>query len=132
MGLPGAKISDIRTVYSHPQALMQCSDFFDEHKDINQVAVRNTAFSAKKVKDDGDITQAGIASHISADIYGLQVLESRIQNNKNNATRFIIVSAKRVCRRDADRIVRYLIRRGSTGSLLILKDVLQIQRCRMR
>ena len=46
MGLPGAKISDIRTVYSHPQALMQCSDFFDEHKDINQVAVRNTAFSA--------------------------------------------------------------------------------------
>ena len=104
MGLPGAKISDIRTVYSHPQALMQCSDFFDEHKDINQVAVRNTAFSAKKVKDDGDITQAGIASHISADIYGLQVLESRIQNNKNNATRFIIVSAKRVCRRDADRI----------------------------
>ena len=53
MGLPGAKISDIRTVYSHPQALMQCSDFFDEHKDINQVAVRNTAFSAKKVKDDG-------------------------------------------------------------------------------
>lgn len=56
--------------------------FFDEHKDINQVAVRNTAFSAKKVKDDGDITQAGIASHISADIYGLQVLESRIQNNK--------------------------------------------------
>ena len=75
MGLPGAKISDIRTVYSHPQALMQCSDFFDEHKDINQVAVRNTAFSAKKVKDDGDITQAGIASHISADIYGLQVLE---------------------------------------------------------
>ena len=73
MGLPGAKISDIRTVYSHPQALMH-------------------------------ITQAGIASHISADIYGLQVLESRIQNNKNNATRFIIVSAKRVCRRDADRI----------------------------
>ncbi len=68
------------------------------------MAVRNTAFSAKKVKDDGDITQAGIASHISADIYGLQVLESRIQNNKNNATRFIIVSAKRVCRRDADRI----------------------------
>lgn len=52
------------------------------------------SFSAKKVKDDGDITQAGIASHISADIYGLQVLESRIQNNKNNATRFIIVSAK--------------------------------------
>ena len=63
------KRQDIRTVYSHPQALMQCSDFFDEHKDINQVAVRNTAFSAKKVKDDGDITQAGIASHISADIY---------------------------------------------------------------
>lgn len=48
MGLPGAKISDIRTVYSHPQALMQCSDFFDEHKDINQVAVRNTAFLQRR------------------------------------------------------------------------------------
>ena len=104
MGLPGAKLSDIRTVYSHPQALMQCADFFDDHKELNQVAVRNTAFSAKKVKDDGDISQAGIASHISADIYGLQVLESCIQNNKNNATRFIIVSAEKICRRDSDRI----------------------------
>ena len=79
------------------------AQIFDEHKDTTG-GCQNTAFSAKKVKDDREISQAGIASHISADIYGLQVLESRIQNNKNNATRFIIVSAKGYVCRDADRI----------------------------
>ncbi len=104
MGVPGAKLSDIKTVYSHPQALMQCSDFLDEHRDWNRISLKNTAFSAKKVKDEGDISQAAIASHISADIYGLKVLENRIQDNKNNATRFIIVSGKKICRKDSDRI----------------------------
>lgn len=104
MGIPGAKLSDIKTVYSHPQALMQCSDFLDEHREWNRISLKNTAFSAKKVKDDGDISQAAIASHISADIYGLEVLENRIQNNKNNATRFIIVTSKKICRRNSDRI----------------------------
>jgi len=104
MGIPGAKLSDIKTVYSHPQALMQCSDFLDDHREWNRISLKNTAFSAKKVKDDGDISQAAIASHISADIYGLEVLENRIQNNKNNATRFIIVTGKKICRKDSDRI----------------------------
>lgn len=104
MGIPGAKLSDIKTVYSHPQALMQCSDFLDEHREWNRISLKNTAFSAKKVKDDGDISQAAIASHISADIYGLEVLENRIQNNKNNATRFIIVTSKKICRKNSDRI----------------------------
>ena len=86
------------------QALMQCSDFLDEHRDWNRISLKNTAFSAKKVKDEGDISQAAIASHISADIYGLEVLENRIQDNKNNATRFIIVSGKKICRKGSDRI----------------------------
>lgn len=81
MGLPGAKISDIRTVYSHPQALMQCSDFLMSIRILTRWLSGIQLF-CKEGKDDGDITQAGIASHISADIYGLQVLESRIQNNK--------------------------------------------------
>lgn len=104
MGLPEAELSDIKTVYSHPQALMQCSEFLDEHRDWNRVSLKNTAFSAKKVKDEGLISQAAIASHSSADIYGLKVLENRIQNNKNNATRFIIVSGRKICRRDSDKI----------------------------
>ena len=53
----------------YKRQLMQCSDFFDEHKDINQVAVRNTAFSAKKVKDDGDITPV---SYTHLDVYKRQ------------------------------------------------------------
>ena len=48
MGIPGAKLSDIKTVYSHPQALMQCSDFLDEHRDWNRISLKNTAFSAKR------------------------------------------------------------------------------------
>lgn len=104
MGVQGASISDIKTVYSHPQALMQCSDFLDEYRQWNKVSMKNTALSAKKVKDDLDKSQAAIASPISADIYGLDILENAIQNNKNNATRFIIVSNKKIYRKDSDKI----------------------------
>ena len=104
LGVPGAGLSDIKTVYSHPQALMQCSEYLENNRQWNKISLKNTAVSAKKVKDDNDISKAAIASHISADIYGLEVLDECIQNNKNNSTRFIIVSGRKICRKDAGRI----------------------------
>lgn len=104
LGIPGAKMSDIKTVYSHPQALMQCSDYFDAHRECEKISVKNTAFSAKYVKEENDKTKAAIASALTADIYGLQVLDNAIQNNKNNSTRFIIVSGKKVTRAKAGKI----------------------------
>lgn len=104
LGLPGADISKIKKVYSHPQALMQCSDYLDDHRDCEKISVKNTALSAKIIKDENDITHAAIASRITADIYGLSVLDDAIQNNKNNSTRFIIVSGKKEYESSASKI----------------------------
>jgi chorismate mutase/prephenate dehydratase len=104
LGLPGAELSDIATVYSHPQALMQCGGYLEERRNWEKISLKNTAMAAKKIMEDGRKNQAAIASRITADIYGLQVLDSGIQDNPNNSTRFIIVTGKKVYRRDASRI----------------------------
>jgi chorismate mutase/prephenate dehydratase len=104
LGLPGAELSDIATVYSHPQALMQCGGYLEEHRSWEKISLKNTAMAAKKVMEDGKKNQAAIASRITADIYGLQVLDSGIQDNPNNSTRFIIVTGKKVYHREAARI----------------------------
>lgn len=93
LGLPGAGLCDVEHVFSHPQALMQCSEYLEKHN-WEKISLKNTAMAAKNVKDYGDIHQAAIASKITADIYGLQVIDRAIQNNKNNSTRFIIVAGK--------------------------------------
>lgn len=86
LGLEDADERDIRTVYSHKQSLMQCSEFLDSHADWEKFSVSNNAVAAKKVKEDGEISQAAIASAKNAQIYGLKVLRNSIQNNKNNST----------------------------------------------
>ena len=104
LGLEDADERDIRTVYSHKQSLMQCSEFLDSHADWEKFSVSNNAVAAKKVKEDGEISQAAIASAKNAQIYGLKVLRNSIQNNKNNSTRFIVVTGKKVYTDQADRI----------------------------
>lgn len=104
LGLPESRISDIACVYSHPQALMQCSAYLDGHREYERISVRNTALAAKKVKEDGLLSQAAIASELTADIYGLSVLAGAIQNNPNNSTRFVIVTNRMVCKKNAAHI----------------------------
>ena len=69
LGLEDADERDIRTVYSHKQSLMQCSEFLDSHADWEKFSVSNNAVAAKKVKEDGEISQAAIASAKNAQIY---------------------------------------------------------------
>ena len=104
LALKGAELEDIKTVYSHPQALMQCSKYLDSHREWDRLSVKNTAFSAQKIKEDGLCNQAAIASSITADIYGLQIIDSAIQNNKNNSTRFIIVTNKKMYDKNATKM----------------------------
>ncbi|MEW4411312.1 prephenate dehydratase [Clostridium sp. AN503] len=99
-----AEITDIRTVYSHPQALMQCSRFLNEQKEWKQISFANTAVAAKKVLEDNDKTQAAVASEIAGKLYGLKVLKPSIQNNQGNTTRFIILAKEAVYRKDAGKI----------------------------
>ncbi len=104
LGVPGAKISDISCVYSHPQALMQSVDFLDEHKEWERIRLKNTAVSAKKVFEDGKKNQAAIASRVTADIYGLEILQDSINYSKDNSTRFIIVTGKKLYMEKAGKI----------------------------
>ena len=104
LGMPQAEISDITQIYSHPQGLMQCSGFLESHRDWESVSVKNTAMAAKKIKDDGNRHQAAIASVLTADIYGLKILARDIQDNRNNCTRFIIVSKKKMYVKNAEKI----------------------------
>ena len=96
LGTKDADIEDIKTVYSHPQALMQCTSYLREHTDWSQVSFLNTAVSAKKVKDDNSKVQAAIASELSANLYDLKILDRGINRNSNNTTRFVVLSKEKI------------------------------------
>ncbi|MGN0335198.1 MAG: bifunctional chorismate mutase/prephenate dehydratase [Lachnospiraceae bacterium] len=104
MGLPGAELSDIKYVYSHPQALMQCSRYLDEHREWEQVSLSNTAVAASYIKESRDVTKAAIGSVQAAGVYGLKVLKEHIHHVRKNSTRFIIVTNRKVFVREAEKI----------------------------
>ncbi len=95
LGIKGAKFSDIKKVYSHPQAILQCDKYLTNYNYITAEALQNTAMAAKKVKEEQDKSVAAIAGKINAEIYDLDVIEENIQDEKNNVTRFIVVSQKK-------------------------------------
>ncbi len=103
LAVPGSDISDIKTVYSHPQSLMQSSKYLENH-DWKQISMQNNAFAAKKVAEDKDVTQAAIASEHAAKIYGLEVLKKGVNQEGNNSTRFIIVTNQKIFKKDAGKI----------------------------
>ena len=90
LGLPGAEIKDIKDVYSHAQALSQSSNFIKNNK-LNENVRADTAGSAKYISEKKDITKAAIASKLSAKIYNLKILDSNVQDEKENVTRFLIM-----------------------------------------
>lgn len=94
LGLRGTILEDIKEVYSHPQAFLQCSEFLNQNKDLKTITYRNTAMSAKYVKDEKVNNKAAIGSKTAADLYDLDVIESNINDNTNNYTRFIIIGKK--------------------------------------
>ena len=103
LGVPGTKLSDIRTVYSHPQSLMQSAKYLSNH-DWQQISMQNNAFAAKKVAEDNDRTQAAIAGEHAAKVYGLEVLDKGINDSGVNSTRFIIVTNQKIFRKDAKKV----------------------------
>ncbi len=117
LGVPGAKLSDIQRVYSHPQALSQCAEYLERHPEWNQIPYDNTALAAKKIAKDGDPAQAAVASRFAAELFGLEVLADHIYYNKKNSTRFIVVTNQRVFRKDATKISICFETPHSSGSL---------------
>ena len=95
LGLPGTDLDKVTTVYSHPQGLMQCEGFLEQHKDWNQISQANTAQSAQKVLLEKNPSHVAIASEEAAQVYGLEVLKHKINDLDNNTTRFVIVTNTR-------------------------------------
>ena len=92
LALPGSKLEDIREVYSHEQAINQCSEFLQKLTGIRIIPVENTAVASEMVAKSGRNDVAAISSRSCAELYGLKVLESSIQDKGNNYTRFICIS----------------------------------------
>ena len=90
LGQPGAKLKDIKEVYSHAQGLSQCSKFIKENNLAEHIRA-DTAGSAEMISKTKDIKQSAIASSLSAEIYGLEIVEKNIENESGNLTRFLVM-----------------------------------------
>lgn len=117
VGLAGTKPEDIRTVFSHPQGLLQCRDYLNEHSVWEGVEYGSTAAAAKKVAEDGDKSQVAIASKRAAKEYGLSVIADSIQQEKKNSTRFIIIGPKEYYTEESNKLALCLELPHTSGSL---------------
>lgn len=88
----GATIDSILTVESHPAALAQCTRFFAEHPAITRVPADDTAGSVRRAIESGDITRAGIGGRRTAEIYGGRIIAEHLEDNRDNYTRFALLS----------------------------------------
>ena len=90
LGQVDAKLTDIKEVYSHAQGLSQCSKFIKDNNLVEHIRA-DTAGSAEMISKSKNLSQAAIASSLSADIYGLKVIKKNIENEKGNLTRFLVM-----------------------------------------
>ena len=104
LALPGVKLEDITEIYSHEQAIGQCSRFLGGLKDVKVIPCGNTALAAKLVAESGSRHAAAISSHPCAALYGLECINGSIQDSDNNYTRFICVTKDPVIYSGANRI----------------------------
>lgn len=108
MAPKGAKLEDIKEVYSHPQALMQCKGFLKENG-LERHEALNTAVAAKQVAEMGDVTKAALASELAAEIHGLEIIKNSVQDSETNQTIFIAIAKEPVDVAPADDVVTTLI-----------------------
>ena len=121
--VPGATMSDIKSVCSHPHALPQCSAFISEHG-FTAIEMANTAIAAQSVRDKGDPSLAAICSREAAERYGLTVLAEGINDMKHNETRFIAVSRTPTCLPEDNRIEIAFRIPNVAGSLITVLDII--------
>ncbi len=116
LAVPGAVLSDIKTVISHPQALGQCASYIHEHG-FEQKEVVNTAVAAQTVSERGDKTVAAIASEEAGRRFGLIKLEGRINGDDVNTTRFAVFSRTKADEKDPGRFIMLFTVNNEAGSL---------------
>ena len=114
---PGTKAEDIREIWSHEQAIQQCSRYLEAHREWQVNVCRNTAAAAKMIAESGRKDAAAISSAACAPLYGLEILDTDIQNNGNNHTRFICISKKPEIYPGADHTSLMLVLPNRPGAL---------------
>ncbi len=117
MSLPGTRLEDIQTVYSHEQGLFQCEPFLNAHPQWQQVAQADTAGSAKLVAELQDPTKAAICSARAAEIYGLEILAEGVNSNSQNTTRFVVIAPQMELREGRDKVCISFTIPHESGSL---------------
>ncbi len=104
LGLPGTSLSELKSVYSHPQGLLQSRKYLENYPNIKTIECSSTAAAAKKVFIDQDKTQAAVAGIQAAKTYHLEVLASNINHEQGNSTRFIIITNKKIFLKNSDKV----------------------------
>ncbi len=133
----GASLETIKTVMSHPQALAQCQGYIHKHG-FEQISMQNTALAAKRVKEEGDITVAAIASDETARIFGLNILQAKINESRTNTTRFVAFSRAQSLfendgkRRANEHFMLVFTVKNEAGSLAKTIDIIGAHRYNMR
>ena len=94
LALPGVKLAGIKTIESHPMAIRQCTDFLNGLKGVEIRESDDTALSARKVREQQLTNTAAIANERAAKLFGLQILEKRIETHKKNFTRFLVLTRR--------------------------------------
>ena len=113
----GTKLSDVKEIFSHEQAVNQCAAFLAGMKGVKVTVVENTAVAAKMVAESEDPCVAALSSRFCAEHYGLQTLQANVQDQDNNYTRFICISKKPEIYPGADRTSFMMIISHKPGSL---------------
>jgi prephenate dehydratase len=108
LGVPGARLEDVREAHGHVVILPQCAGFLKAHGIKGKVSSDN-ARAAREAAEAGDPARAALASEIAAQIYGLDVLARHIEDHKNNTTRFLVMSREADFRRRADQMMTTFI-----------------------
>jgi len=104
IGPPGASFDDVAVVESHAVALAQCEQFFSAHPWLKRIATEDTAGSVREVVRAGDRARAAIAGRRAAQIYGGAILREHLEDNRENYTRFLLLSASSAAPENADKL----------------------------
>ena len=113
----GTKISDIKEIYSHEQAINQCSEFLQSLEGVTVIPVANTAIASEMVANSPRNDVAALSSRACAELYGLACLKSSVQDNDNNHTRFICISKNLEIYPGADKTSIMMVLPHKPGSL---------------
>lgn len=124
LGIKGSKIENIKNVYSHEQAIMQCSDFLSFYPNWETKKMNNTALSAKFIKETNNKENACIANLKAKEMYELEILKENINNLKENYTRFFVISNENIIMNNSEKVSIITSTENKSGALMGLLQIL--------